>query len=151
MDFWFHGYLCQVSEDELGVWDSIVQKESCWDPGGSSQMEFKFKFQGSRRSNGGEAFLSSVSPFLFLLSPPKTNARGWPGLFHRYILQCVGNCFCQLWQGFRKGADKFTSQHTQLMGGNLENHFTDHPQCVSDYVRTSVQSYQPTSGHRMST
>lgn len=56
-----------MSEDELGIQDPIVEEKSCWEPGGSSHMEFKFNFQGPRRSDGGEALLSSMSPFLSLL------------------------------------------------------------------------------------
>lgn len=34
-----------MSKDELGIWDPIMEEEFCWEPGGSTHMEFKFKFR----------------------------------------------------------------------------------------------------------
>lgn len=45
---WIFGFMekqCQVAKDKVGVWDPIVEEESCWEPGGSTHMEFKFKFR----------------------------------------------------------------------------------------------------------
>lgn len=44
--------------EELGIWNPIVEEKSCWEPGGNSHMEFKFKFQGPSKSDGGEALVS---------------------------------------------------------------------------------------------
>ena len=44
--------------EELGIWNPIVEEKSCWEPGGSCHMEFKFKFQGPSKSDGGEDLVS---------------------------------------------------------------------------------------------
>lgn len=44
--------------EELGVWKPIMEEKSRWEPGGNSHMEFRFKFQGPSKSDGGEALVS---------------------------------------------------------------------------------------------
>lgn len=46
------------------------------------------------------------------------------------------NVFYQLWQVFKNGAEEFTSQHAQPMGGCVKNHSTCPPQCIIDYTET---------------
>lgn len=34
-----------MSKGELRVSDPIMEEKSCWEPGGSTHVEFKFKFR----------------------------------------------------------------------------------------------------------
>ena len=70
---WISGFMeawCQLSCDALGVWDPVVEEETYWEIGGSTHLEFKYKFRAPeggmevKLSQAGYSYFSFCVPYL---------------------------------------------------------------------------------------
>lgn len=63
-----------MSGDALGVWDPVVEEETYWETGGSTQLEFQCKFRAPeggmevKLSQAGYCYFSLCIPYLEQMS-----------------------------------------------------------------------------------